>query len=144
MTEQPDSPGLQLWRVTLRWQRSVTAALEPFKLTHVQFVLLASTGWLNDQGVDPSQAALAAYAGTDITMTSQVVRALEAKGLITRASDPTDARARVLHLTEQGGRLAGPAVVAVEEVDRALLAPLPRSVAAGFTAALRRLGADLA
>ena len=142
MIEQPDSPGLQLWRVTLRWQRSITAALAPFELTHVQFVLLASTGWLNDHGVDPSQAALAAYAGTDVAMTSQVLRALEAKGLITRAPDPNDARARVLRLTAPGARLAGPAIAAVEEVDRALLAPLSRTVAAGFTAGLRRLGAD--
>lgn len=142
MTEQPDSPGLQLWRVTLRWQRSVTAALAPFKLTHVQFVLLASIGWLNEHGVEPSQAALAAHAGTDVAMTSQVLRALETKGLVTRAPDPTDARARVLRLTAPGTRLIGPAVAAVEEVDRALLAPLPRTVATGFTAGLRRLGAD--
>ena len=35
------SPGLMLWRVTNAWQRTVRAALAPFGLTHVQFVLLA-------------------------------------------------------------------------------------------------------
>lgn len=141
MIEEPDaSPGFLLWRLTLRWQREVTAALAPFGLTHVQFVLLASTHWLNGQGVTPSQAALAAHAGTDVKMTSQVVRTLETKGLLARDPDPADSRARVLRLTPAGRRVAGPAVEAVEAVDRALLAPLPRTVAAGFTAGLRRLG----
>jgi hypothetical protein len=36
------SPGLLLWRATLRWQRRIVAALKPLGLTHVQFVLLAS------------------------------------------------------------------------------------------------------
>ncbi|MHA3701725.1 MarR family winged helix-turn-helix transcriptional regulator [Jatrophihabitans sp. YIM 134969] len=142
MIEQPErSPGFLLWRLTLRWQREVTAALEPFGLTHVQFVLLASTARLKDHDVTPSQAALAAHAGTDVAMTSQVVRALEAKGLLAREVDPRDSRARVVRLTPAGAALAGPAVDAVEAVDRALLAPLPRTVAAGFTAGLRRLAA---
>ena len=41
-----DSPGFLLWHVTLRWQRDIAAALAPLDLTHVQFVLLATTWWL--------------------------------------------------------------------------------------------------
>ena len=41
-----NSPGFLLWHVTLRWQRDIAAALAPLDLTHVQFVLLASTWWL--------------------------------------------------------------------------------------------------
>lgn len=37
-----DSPGYLVWHATLRRQRAVAAALTPFGLTHVQFVLLAS------------------------------------------------------------------------------------------------------
>ncbi len=43
-TVYPDpeaSTGLMLWRVTNSWQRTIRAALAPFDLTHVQFVLLA-------------------------------------------------------------------------------------------------------
>ena len=42
-----DSPGFLLWHVTLRWQRDIATALAPLGLTHVQFVLLATTWWLN-------------------------------------------------------------------------------------------------
>jgi DNA-binding MarR family transcriptional regulator len=60
-----------------RRKSSEPQALAPLDLTHVQFVLLACTWWLNEQGERPSQIALAAQAGTDIKMTSQVLRSLE-------------------------------------------------------------------
>jgi DNA-binding MarR family transcriptional regulator len=93
--EPGDSPGFLLWRTTLRWQRVMTGALRPLGLTHVQFVVLASTWWLTHVALEaPTQRRLADQAGTDPMMTSQVLRALEAKNLLTRSADPTDARAR--------------------------------------------------
>ncbi|PZS28900.1 MAG: MarR family transcriptional regulator [Pseudonocardiales bacterium] len=140
MTEHPDeSPGFLLWHVTLRWQRDVAAALKPLGLTHVQFVLLASTWWLNEHGRQPSQAALAAHAGTDVKMTSQVIRTLEQKGFVTREVDVADTRARRLVVTGAGAVLAPRAIEAVEAVDRALLEPLTKSGMRAFTAGLRRL-----
>jgi DNA-binding MarR family transcriptional regulator len=112
-----DSPGFLLWHATLRWQRGVAEALRPLDLTHVQFVLLACTWWLNEQGEEPSQVALATQAGTDIKMTSQVVRSLERKGLLERPVDEADTRARRLRLTKRGARLAPRAIDVVEAVD---------------------------
>jgi len=118
-TRQPaDSPGLLLWRATLRWQRLIVAALKPLGLTHVQFVLLASTWWLTSvAGETPSQRRLAEHAGTDPMMTSQVLRALEAKGLITRGAHPDDSRARRIGVTRSGAGLAKRAVAVVEAAD---------------------------
>ena len=115
------SPGYLLWCVTLSWQRAVTAALRPLGVTHVQFVVLASAWWLHEQGTGtaPSQVELARHAAIDVKMTSQVVRALEAKGLLARDPDPADARTRRLRPTEAGVALARRAVVVVEEADRA-------------------------
>src|SRR4051794_26973384 len=91
MVADPErSPGFLLWHVTLRWQRAVAAALTPLGLTHVQFVLLASTWWLNEHGGNPNQLTLARHAGTDVKMTSQVLGKLEAKELIRREVDPAD------------------------------------------------------
>ena len=45
-----DSPGFLLWQVTNKWQAAQRAALKPFGLTHVQFVLLASLTWLDSGG----------------------------------------------------------------------------------------------
>jgi DNA-binding MarR family transcriptional regulator len=123
-----DSPGFLLWRVVLRWQREVTAALAPFGLTHVQFVLLASVWWLNGEGENPNQQAVAAHAGTDIKMTSEVLRRLEAKGLVTRSIDGADARVRRSQVTARGGRLARRAVTAVENVDTVFFEPAPSVV----------------
>jgi DNA-binding MarR family transcriptional regulator len=119
-----DSAGFLLWHTTLRWQREITAALGPLGLTHVQFVLLACTWWLNDQGDHPNQATVAAQAGTDVKMTSQVVRALEAKGLLTRETDPADTRAKRLRVTEAGALLAPRAIATVDAVDAAFFAPV--------------------
>jgi DNA-binding MarR family transcriptional regulator len=117
-----DSPGFLLWHVTLRWQREVTAALAPLDLTHVQFVLLACTWWLAEQGRTPNQLDLAAQAGTDVKMTSQVLAKLEAKGLLERRTDPRDSRAKTVQPTSKGVELARRAVAAVEGVDAAFFA----------------------
>ena len=112
-----DSPGFLLWHASLRWQRKIAAALRPIGLTHVQFVLLASIWWLATHGGQPSQRELADHAGTDVMMTSQVVRALQAKGLITREPDEHDPRALRLGLTRQGEEVAQLALAAVEGAD---------------------------
>jgi DNA-binding MarR family transcriptional regulator len=112
-----ESPGFLLWHATLRWQRGISQALAPAGITHVQFVLLACTWWLNQQGERPSQVALAAFAGTDVKMTSQVLRSLERKGLVERDIDASDTRARRLRVTRRGARLAPGAIAAVEQVD---------------------------
>jgi DNA-binding MarR family transcriptional regulator len=134
-----DSPGFLLWHATLRWQRGVARALQPLDLTHVQFVLLACTWWLNEQGERPSQIALAAQAGTDIKMTSQVLRSLERKGLIERAVDTADTRARRLRVTRRGARLAPRAIAVVEQVDAQFFADVPEPEALGFLRRLVRL-----
>ena len=130
MTLTPgDSPGFLLWRVTLRWQRLVAATLSTMDLTHVQFVLLACAWWLNQQGEEPNQLAVARQAGTDVKMTSQVLRTLEDKGLIQRYADQADTRAKRVRVTARGAELAPRAIAAVEEADRAFFEPVPTASA---------------
>ncbi len=118
-----DSPGFLLWHVTLRWQRAVTTALAPLGLTHVQFVLLACAWWLTEQGQTPNQLELAEQAGTDVKMTSQVLRTLEANGLLERRTDDRDGRAKTVHPTRAGTSLAKRAITVVEAADDAFFAP---------------------
>ncbi len=139
MPLQPsDSPGFLLWHATLRWQRAVAQALAPLGLTHVQFVLLACTWWLNQHGQHPSQIALAAFAGTDVKMTSQVVRSLERKGLVEREVDAADTRARRLRVTRHGARLAPRAIATVERVDAAFFQEVRPEDAVSFLRPLAR------
>lgn len=135
-----ESPGLLLWQVTNRWQAAVRAALAPFELTHVQFVLLAGLTWLDGRssGEPVTQRDVAAQAATDPMMTSQVLRALESKGLLERRDHPADRRAKSLVPTESGVALVNRAIGAVEACDREFFAPLGDD-AAGFAGALARL-----
>jgi len=118
------SPGFLLWRVTLSWQRQMRAALAPHDLTHVQFVLLASLWWLQEHDGSPTQAQLADQAGTDLMMTSQVVRKLEGRGLLTREPDPSDSRARRLRIAAAGAALLAGALADVEAADQGYFAVL--------------------
>jgi DNA-binding MarR family transcriptional regulator len=135
-----ESVGLLLWQVTNRWQAAQRAALKPFELTHVQFVLLASLTWLqSEQPV--MQRDLAAHAYTDPMMTSQVLRVLEQRGLVERAAHPLDGRARALRVTAAGAALANRANAAVEACDRDFFAALGasrRAFAEGLRALRRR------
>jgi DNA-binding MarR family transcriptional regulator len=124
-----DSPGFLLWHATLRWQRDIAAALAPPGLTHVQFALLATTWWLNSRGEDPNQLTLARQTGTDVKMTSQVLRTLEAKCLIWRETDPADTRAKRLRVTSRGADLAQQAIATVETAHAAFFKPIPDSAA---------------
>jgi DNA-binding MarR family transcriptional regulator len=132
-----ESPGLLLWQVCNQWQAAQRAALKPFGLTHVQFVLLAALTWLQDSG-PVTQKALADMAVTDPMMTSQVLRALESRALVHRLAHPQDRRARALAVTAEGRDLANRAVAVVEECDREFFGSLGADVG-GFVTALRRL-----
>jgi DNA-binding MarR family transcriptional regulator len=135
-----ESPGFLMWQATNAWQRRVRAALEPVGVTHVQFVLLACLGWMERQGEPPSQAELARQARTDVMMTSQVVRALEERGLVARTPSPHDARARLLALTEQGRATVARALPLVEAADVEFFAAAGEGLPA-LVEALRRLAA---
>ncbi|NLS19917.1 winged helix-turn-helix transcriptional regulator [Rhizobium sp. P40RR-XXII] len=135
-----ESPGLLLWRTTMRWQRVMTAALAPLDLTHVQFVLLASAMWLGRDGQPPNQVQLAAQAGTEVKMTSDVVTRLEAKGLIARETDPHDSRAKVIRVTAAGAAAAQRAIVVIETADAEFFEPVDEVQLAGL---LRQLAGEI-
>jgi DNA-binding MarR family transcriptional regulator len=123
LTSPQASPGFLLWQVTNKWQAKQRRALAELDLTHVQFVLLASLVWFaNESSV--TQRRLADLTRIDIMMTSQVVRKLEQKGLLTRIANKQDSRSFVLSPTSTGIALANRAVKIVEAVDRDFFAPL--------------------
>jgi MarR family transcriptional regulator, organic hydroperoxide resistance regulator len=113
-----ESPGFMLWRVSSLWQRQIKSALEPFDLTHTQFVLLAGLSWLENQTSNITQVQLAEHLGMDVMMTSQVLRTLESKELLERQAHPTDSRAKALKLTQAGLELSAKTVPVVEAADQ--------------------------
>jgi MarR family transcriptional regulator, organic hydroperoxide resistance regulator len=119
-----ESSGFLLWQVTNLWQREIKKALEPFDLTHSQFVLLASTHWLVLHGQGVTQILLSAHSKIDPMTTSTVLRTLEKKGFIHRKEHATDTRAKTVELTKSGSDLVQLAVVAVESFDQLFFSKL--------------------
>ena len=119
-----NSPGFLLWQVTNQWQRTLRQALESSGLTHVQYVLLAGLAWLEEKEGPVTQSRLAQFCRTDPMMTSQVVRAMEGDGLLTRQRHPTDSRARALRITESGVAKVNGAMPTVMKCDREFFARL--------------------
>ncbi len=127
--EKPgESPGFLLWQATNLWQRKMRAALKDSGLTHVQFVLLASTAWLNDHGMEATQAAISRFAHADVMMVSQVLRYLEAKHLVLRSQNSHDSRAHLISPTEDGRILVEKAIKIVEDADGAFFSILGNDV----------------
>ena len=123
-----ESPGFLLWKISNAWQRRQRTALQPYGLTHSQFVVLATATWFGAEEV-LTQARISQLSGIDPMTTSQVLRALEAASLIERVDHPKDPRAKSIMVTRAGRDLARKAVVVVEATDAAFFEPLASDTA---------------
>ncbi len=97
-----DVSGFLLYSTYFAWKRKIESTLLPHDLTHVQFMLLMSLGFLKQDGADISQNDLAKFLSFDVTMTSQVLRALEKRGLLKRFQKIGDERSKFSELTNVG------------------------------------------
>ena len=116
-----ESPGFLLWRVSTLWRKAIETVLKPLGLTHPQFVVLATTGWLTRTGERASQAEIGRKAALDPNTTSQILRGLQAKGLIERSHN-IDERSKYPILTATGAESLAKAMPAVESADAAFFA----------------------
>jgi len=110
------SPGFLLWHISTSWRSAIEAILKNFELTHPQFVVLATTGWLTRNGELATQATIGKLAALDPNTTSQVLKGLEQKKMIERIQS-TDARAKHPQLTPKGYEVLTGALPAVEHQD---------------------------
>ena len=132
------SPAYQLWLATNAWQRTIRKSLEPFDVTHVQFIILASIDLLKESGEIPTQVAVHRFGAIDENITSQVVKTLVAKGLVIRKKHPTDGRGHLLELTESGCDLVESARAVVRPAIAEFFAPVGEDLEQ-LTALLRKL-----
>ncbi|MBV8114492.1 MAG: MarR family transcriptional regulator [Silvibacterium sp.] len=109
--------GFVLWRVLHRFQRAVDRSLAPLDLTHLQFTTLAMAGWLCRTGEIVTQAKLARRAEIHAMQVSLMLKALEAKGMISRPRLTSDTRTKRIEITPIGLkalRAAMPVVIAIQ------------------------------
>jgi len=141
--EPPVSPaasaGFLVWHVSHRWQSLLAERLVPLALTPAQFVVLGAVSWLTRApgGPAPIQREVAAQAGTDPMMTSQILRTLERRRLVQRAGDEADGRVFRVAVTPAGRDLALRGVRVVHAADAEFFGALAARDA--FVATLRDL-----
>jgi DNA-binding MarR family transcriptional regulator len=99
-------------------------------LTPVQFAALAT---LRDRP-DVDQATLAGLIAHDRATIGGVLDRLEAKGLVSRRTDPADRRARLVRLTEAGAALLAAVLPQVEALQDDILTGLDADERAQFIA----------
>ena len=137
--EKPEqSPGFLLWHVSTAWRSSIEAVLKLLDLTHPQFVVLATLGWLTRNGDRVTQAALCTMAGIDPNTTSQILRGLETKKLIKRVPS-IDPRAKNPMLTANGSKLLVKALPAVEAADAQFFKQLTEKEATAMLSIFQKL-----
>ena len=133
----PASPGFLMWRATNAWQRAQRTALHAFDLTHVQYALLATLSG-DDARKGLSQAEISNRSGVDPMTTSQVIRNLEGRDLVSRAASAEDKRAQRVTLTTGGRALVRKAQPKVDKTDSDFFAAAGKNQAA-ISAALAAL-----
>lgn len=122
------SPGFLLWHISTTWRSAIEEVLKTWGLTHPQFVVLATTGWLTRHGDRITQITIGNMAGLDPNTNSQVIKGLEQKGLIKREPS-SDGRAKDVALTLQGSRILSLALPAVEQADAQFFSGLTKKEA---------------
>jgi DNA-binding MarR family transcriptional regulator len=115
--------GFLLIQAAQAWRNRVAARLSDTGVTPAQFFVLVTLLRHGRRTVAPlSQRQVADRTRMDVNTTSQVVRALAARGLLSRAPHPRDSRAVALTLTADGAALAQACAIRVREVNAAFFA----------------------
>ena len=113
-----ESTGLLFARVYNAWHGRVKKALQKVGLTHPQFIILTSLGYLELQQDLVTQVNLAAFSDMDVMTVSQVLKLLLKKGLVELREHPQDSRAKVVFLTDIGRERMNQALPLVEAIDQ--------------------------
>ncbi len=118
-----ESTGLIFWQAYTLWQRKIRQALQPYNLTHTQFVILAVIEELSEQEICITQKNISDFSMIDVMTVSSTVRLLEKKGLVSRTPHNTDTRANSISNTSNGKLHLEQAVKSVEMVDNNFFFP---------------------
>ena len=101
-----------------------------YGLSHMQYAVLASVCWLiiYQSNKHITQSILAQHTKINPMTISQIFKVLEAKGYIVRTKHPTDVRAKVVNLTQEGRDLMKKAARTIWEVDNKFFSILGKHV----------------
>ncbi len=119
--ERPeDSPGFLLWQTTVTWQRLIKKALQPYQVTHPQFVIMALLLWFEEHKYTITQTLIAKWSKLDKMTVSKSIRKLAAVEYVFCEANDKDERAKNTWLTDEGRNLVHKLVPLVEKIDERL------------------------
>jgi DNA-binding MarR family transcriptional regulator len=102
LKEPENYPGFILWQASNIWYRNVKNELKSSGTTFTQFTILMSLIYLSRQNEHINQKQIAQHAKLDTMMTSDVLKTLESKKLVTRSQNQDDKRHKSLKITQKG------------------------------------------
>ncbi|MBS0184886.1 MAG: winged helix-turn-helix transcriptional regulator [Proteobacteria bacterium] len=115
--EPQDSPGFLLWQTTMTWQRLIKKELEPFGVSHAQFVIMALLLWFKAHHYDTTQTLIVEWSKLDKMTVSKALKKLVEEKLVERFEHKIDTRSKSVFLTEKGKELIHQLVPRVEHID---------------------------
>ncbi len=109
--------GLIFMRTYNKWHSEIKRRLKELDITHPQFVILTSVGYLSLTEREVTQVMIAKLAGMDVMSVSQILSLLEKHNLIVRREHSKDTRAKAVYLTPKGSEKMNLALPIVENID---------------------------
>lgn len=109
--------GLVFMRTYNKWHCEIKRQLKELDITHPQFVIVTTLGYLSQHEAEVTQVMIAKLAGMDVMSVSQIIGVLEKHGLIERKEHSKDTRAKAVYLTEKGKEKMNAALPIVENID---------------------------
>ena len=113
-----DNSGFLLWQVAYIWQQEQRRALLKYhNISHMDYVILASTYWLmlNEHKITPTTLSL--HTKIEPVGVAQLLKSLEERELIERYSKENDKKSRFVKVSETGFKVLQKAIVTIETID---------------------------
>ena len=114
-----ESVGLKFWQVHMLWSRKIRNSLDQLRITHTQFVVLASILEIKESQIENevTQKMISKFSNIDVMTISSVMRLLLKKEWVIIEENTRDSRAKSVGLTEKGMKILVEAIKLVEDAD---------------------------
>ena len=112
-----ESIGLSFIKVYNLWHKQIKTQLRQLELTHPQFIVIASLGYLSQKDNEVNQVSISKNCDIDVMTVSTIVRNLEKMQLVIRENSINDTRSKIIRLTDLGQEKLAQSLPIVEESD---------------------------
>lgn len=122
--DSSQSIGLSFIKAYNNWHKKIKTELAAIGITHPQFVVLASLGYLEQSKNEIKQIEISKKSDIDVMTVSTILKNLEKQQLIQRSHSKIDTRAKVVMLTSIGRSKLNKALKIVEQIDKVFFSKL--------------------